>query len=82
MANTGAEPRLVSTLLGHAHVEMALPCLGSLLRFSAEPLRLRVHDDGTLTAADQERLADAYLTDLAAHTDLTGTGTGTQGARA
>jgi hypothetical protein len=54
-----AEPRLVSTLLGHAHVEMALLCLGSLVRFSAEPLRLRVHDDGTLTSADQERLAAA-----------------------
>ena len=54
-----AEPRLVSTLLGHAHVEMGLLCLGSLLRFSAEPLRLRVHDDGSLTAADRERLAAA-----------------------
>jgi hypothetical protein len=49
--------RMVSTLLGHAHVEMAVLCLGSLLRFSASPLRLRVHDDGSLTAADLERLA-------------------------
>jgi len=47
----------VATLLGHAHVEMALSCLGSLLRYSAEPLRLRVHDDGTLTAEDRDRLA-------------------------
>jgi hypothetical protein len=46
----------VATLLGHAHVEMALACLGSLLRYSADPLRLRVHDDGTLTAGDRERL--------------------------
>jgi len=52
-------PRVVSTLLGHAHVEMALPCLGSLLGFSAEPLRLRIHDDGSLTAPDRERLAAA-----------------------
>ncbi|MEA2693635.1 MAG: hypothetical protein QOJ16_3022 [Acidobacteriota bacterium] len=51
------EPRPVSTLLGHAHVEMALLCLGSLLRDSAEPLRLQVHDDGSLTAEDLERLA-------------------------
>jgi hypothetical protein len=51
------QARLVSTLLGHAHVEMALLCLGSLLRFSAIPLRLRIHDDGSLTAADLERLA-------------------------
>jgi hypothetical protein len=51
------EPRPVSTLLGHAHVEMALLCLGSLLRESAEPLRLQVHDDGTLDGEDRERLA-------------------------
>jgi hypothetical protein len=51
------EPRLVSTLLGHAHVGMALVCLASLLRRSAGALRLRVHDDGSLTAADLERLA-------------------------
>jgi hypothetical protein len=49
--------RMVSTLLGHAHVEMAVLCLGSLLELSACPLRLRVHDDGSLTAADLERLA-------------------------
>lgn len=47
----------VATLLGHAHVEMALSCLGSLRRYSAEPPELRVHDDGTLTSADRERLA-------------------------
>ncbi len=46
----------VATLLGHAHVEMALACLGSLLRHSAEPLRLRIHEDGSLLAADRERL--------------------------
>src|SRR4051812_31898839 len=50
-------PRLVSTLLGHAHVEMALLCLGSLLRRSVEPLRLQVHDDGSLTEEDRDRLA-------------------------
>ncbi len=50
-------PLVVSTLLGHAHLEMALLCLGSLLRLAAAPLRLRVHDDGSLTAADRERLA-------------------------
>ncbi len=49
--------KTVSTLLGHAHVEMALACLGSLLRCSADPLRLRVHDDGSLTSEDLDRLA-------------------------
>jgi hypothetical protein len=52
-------PRRVATLLGHAHVEMALACLGSLLRYSAEPLLLRIHEDGSLTAEDRGRLAEA-----------------------
>ena len=56
-AGEDEQPRVVSTLLGHAHVEMALLCLGSLLGYSAAPLRLRIHDDGSLTAADLERLA-------------------------
>jgi len=51
------QPRRVATLLGHAQVEMALSCLGSLLRCSAEPLTLRIHDDGTLTPEDRGRLA-------------------------
>jgi hypothetical protein len=49
---------LAATLLGHAQVEMALACLGSLLRYSADPLRLRVHEDGTLTAGDREKLEE------------------------
>lgn len=51
------ESPTVTTLLGHAHVEMARLCLGSLLTYSAEPLRLRIHDDGTLTDEDRARLA-------------------------
>lgn len=35
---------------------MGLRCLASLLRFSSEPIRLLIHDDGTLTRADYERL--------------------------
>lgn len=50
-------PKIVTTLLGHSHVDMALLCLGSLLAYAAEPLRLRVHDDGTLTEEDRARLA-------------------------
>src|SRR5262245_61574357 len=46
----------VATLLGHAQVEMAIACLGSLLRYSGDPLHLRVHEDGTLTVSDRERL--------------------------
>jgi hypothetical protein len=46
----------VSSLLGHGQLETALVCLESLLRLSAEPLALRLHDDGTLTGLDRERL--------------------------
>jgi hypothetical protein len=46
----------VSSLLGHGQLETALICLGSLLHLSAEPLALRLHDDGTLTGLDLERL--------------------------
>jgi hypothetical protein len=51
--------RWVSSLVGHRHVEMAVFCLGSLLRRSTEPLALRLHDDGSLTPEDRERLGEA-----------------------
>jgi len=54
-----APPRRVASLLGHSHVDLAILCLGSLLRRSAEPLALRLHDDGSLTPEDRERLAGA-----------------------
>jgi hypothetical protein len=57
-----AAARRVASLLGHRQVEMAILCLGSLLRGSAEPLALRLHDDGSLTAEDRERLAAALGT--------------------
>jgi hypothetical protein len=49
-------PILVRSLICHRHVEMGLLCLGSLLRHSADPIRLLLHDDGTLTPEDIERL--------------------------
>lgn len=49
-------PTEVAVLLGSAHVEMALDCLGSLAAYCVEPLRFRIHDDGTLTAEGRERL--------------------------
>jgi hypothetical protein len=48
----------VATLLGHVHVEMGLACLGSLVRYSADPIHLHIHEDGSLTAEDRERLAE------------------------
>jgi hypothetical protein len=47
---------VVASLLGKAQMEMALLCLGTLVRYSADPIDLVLHDDGTLTAADRERL--------------------------
>jgi hypothetical protein len=48
--------RTVRTLIGHKQVEVGLKCLASLVRFSAEPLSLILHDDGTLTPEDHEKL--------------------------
>jgi lipopolysaccharide biosynthesis glycosyltransferase len=46
----------VHSLLCHRDVEMALTCLGSLLRFSLEPIQMVIHDDGSLTCEDKSRL--------------------------
>jgi len=46
----------VRCLLCHAHVAMAIACLGSMRRACAEEYRLVLHDDGTLTQEDCERL--------------------------
>ena len=48
---------VVDSLLGHAQVDLALECLGSLLRCSLDPIRLRLRDDGSLTDQDRNRLA-------------------------
>lgn len=50
------ETRAVRTLIGHKHVDVGLRCLASLIRFSSEPIKLHLHDDGTLTNADIELL--------------------------
>lgn len=50
------QTRRVRTLIGHQQVETGLKCLPSLGRFSLEPITLLIHDDGTLTAADCDRL--------------------------
>jgi len=52
-------PLRVASIVGHAQVEMAVLCLGSLLRYSAAELALRLHDDGSLTGEDRDRLAGA-----------------------
>jgi hypothetical protein len=52
-----SSPVVVCSLLGKRQVELALTCLRSLKSLSAEPIHLRLHDDGTLEPSDRERLA-------------------------
>ncbi|MFH1402776.1 MAG: hypothetical protein ABIH11_00730 [Candidatus Altiarchaeota archaeon] len=52
------EPLEVRSLVCRKNVEVALVCLDSLIRFSAEPLKLIIHDDGSLTENDVERLSE------------------------
>ncbi len=54
-----APPTRVASLLGHEQVETAVLCLSTLRRYSDRRVELRLHDDGTLTPADRERLARA-----------------------
>ena len=55
---SSAAPLEVHTLLCHRDVPMAVRCLGSLLRYTHDPIGLVVHDDGTLKAEDCGRLAE------------------------
>lgn len=57
MPTADARTLSVASLVGHRQVEMAILCLGSLRRAAVEALRLRLHDDGTLTPEDRGRLA-------------------------
>jgi hypothetical protein len=50
--------QVVRSLVCHGHVSMAIACLQSLLQCSAEPLRLVLHDDGSLTAEDSKLLLE------------------------
>ncbi|HEY9660753.1 MAG TPA: hypothetical protein V6C65_20035 [Allocoleopsis sp.] len=50
------QPVTVHGLVCHAHVEMAITCFKSLLRFSIDPIQLVIHDDGSLTEEDQDHL--------------------------
>lgn len=51
---------LVHTLICEQHLWFAVPCLRSLLAFSEDPIRLVIHDDGSLTQASTELLASAF----------------------
>jgi hypothetical protein len=51
--------RAVHCLICHRDIETGIICLGSLLKYSVVPLHLVLHDDGSLTQADAERLTTA-----------------------
>jgi hypothetical protein len=51
---------LVHTLVCEKHLWFAAPCLRSLLTFCQEPIRLVIHDDGSLTPASVELLATSF----------------------
>ena len=53
---TLTEPIHVRTLLGKKGFETSLVCLRSVIEYSADPLRLVVHEDGSLTDAHRDAL--------------------------
>jgi hypothetical protein len=56
MTTVAPNSQEVRSLIGHSHVDLALTCLGSLLSRTRDPLHLVLHDDGSLTEQDEERL--------------------------
>ncbi|MFO0810556.1 MAG: hypothetical protein U0746_18165 [Gemmataceae bacterium] len=53
-----SDPAPVRTLLGAKGFDASLTCLGSLIEYSADPVRLVVHDDGTLTDECRQRVRE------------------------
>ena len=50
------DPIPVRTLLGAKGFDTSLTCLRSLVEYSADPVKLVVHEDGTLTDWHREQL--------------------------
>lgn len=46
------------TLLCHRDVDLAIHCLGSAMQLSADPVRVVVHEDGSLTPEDRDKIAE------------------------
>jgi len=49
----------VQTLMGEKGIEHSLICLQSVARYSRQPVRFNIHDDGTLSRTSYERLSQA-----------------------
>jgi hypothetical protein len=43
------------TMAGHAHIDLASLCLGSMVKFYDQPIHVIVHEDGTITDDDVSR---------------------------
>jgi hypothetical protein len=56
--STAAETITVHGLVCHEHVNMAYASFSSLLKFSVQPLQMLIHDDGSLTVEDIEKLSN------------------------
>jgi hypothetical protein len=49
------QPMKVHTMAGHKHIALAAQCLESMVRYSAEPMHVVVHEDGSVTDEDKEQ---------------------------
>lgn len=56
MPAEGNQPAQLRTLLCHRDVDLAMHCLSSAIQLSADPVHLVVHDDGSLTTGDREKI--------------------------
>jgi hypothetical protein len=59
MISSIAKPRPVHTLLGESTLQTSLTCLPTLTRYSADPIRLVIHEDGTLSEQGRDALREA-----------------------
>lgn len=56
--NSGPTQRQeVRAMICHRDVDLGILCLGSLLRFCQDPIQIILHEDGSLTAQDRDKLA-------------------------
>src|SRR5262245_16440832 len=56
---SGKVRKTIASLTGTCQVDMAIRCLGTLQRYSADPIMFQIHDDGSATADDCARLKES-----------------------
>ena len=55
-----SKPVVVSSLICHSDIPMALTCFGSLVEYSQDPISFVLHDDGSLQDKDVEMLSQSF----------------------